>query len=217
MKKMTKNDRIYIGATAFAVLLPFLVTLLFWNSLPERIPTHFNIAGEADGYSSRAFAVFFLPLFLTAVHLFCAFFTRQDPKFENISPKVFRLILWICPLVSLFLAATIFRTAFRQETSVSTLGMKIFLGILFIAIGNYLPKCRQNYTVGIKLPWTLHDEDNWNRTHRLGGWLFVLGGIITILTAFLPEAAGSIIMLVSILAILVITTAYSWMIYRSGI
>ena len=59
------------------------------------------------------------------------------------------------------------------------------IGVLFMIIGNYLPKCKQNYTMGIKLPWTLDDEENWNRTHRFAGFLWVAGGVVIAINAFL--------------------------------
>ena len=72
--------------------------------------------------------------------------------------------------------------------TVSRLGM-VFVGLIFIVIGNYLPKCRHNYTVGIRLPWTLDDEDNWNHTHRFAGYVWIIAGVVTLLSVFLSHAA----------------------------
>ena len=90
--------------------------------------------------------------------------------------------------------------------------MPVVMGLLFIVVGNWLPKCEQTYTMGIKLPWTLASEANWNATHRFGGKVWVAGGILTTLTAFL----GSFwLMMVILLAIVVLPTVYSYLYYRN--
>ena len=139
--------------TCIIILLPMFVGLAMWNQLPERMPTHFNFSGEVDGYSGRPFAVIGLPLFILAMQLFCAVMLRADPKKQNISEKLVQLTLWICPAVSLFVGISMYLSALGFAINVSRLGM-VFVGLIFIVIGNYLPKCRHNYTVGIRLPWT---------------------------------------------------------------
>ena len=90
--------------------------------------------------------------------------------------------------------------------------MPLLMGILFIIVGNWLPKCQQTYTMGIKLPWTFASEANWNATHRFGGKVWVIGGIITMLTAFL----GSFwLMMVILLAMVILPTVYSYLYYRN--
>jgi uncharacterized membrane protein len=89
--------------------------------------------------------------------------------------------------------------------------MPLLVGLMFIIVGNLLPKCRQSYTLGIKLPWTLHNEENWNKTHRLAGKLWVVGGIITMASALI----GSFWILLSVLILMVaIPTIYSYCLYR---
>ena len=141
-----------------------------------------------DGYSGRPFAVIGLPLFILAMQLFCAVMLRADPKKQNISEKMAQLVLWICPAVSLFAGLSIYLSALGFAINVSRLGM-VFVGLIFIVIGNYLPKCRHNYTVGIRLPWTLDNEDNWNHTHRFTGYVWIIAGVVTLLSVFLSHAA----------------------------
>lgn len=165
--------------TSLVTLLPMIIGLLLWNKLPAEIATHFGANGQPDDWSSKEFAVFGLPLFLLVIHLICSMCTSADPKYSHISDKIMKLVLWICPFVSLFCAVAIYGYTFYPKLNISTIGC-VFVGIIFIIVGNYLPKCRQNYTVGIKIPWTLHDEENWNHTHRMAGWLWILGGLIFI-------------------------------------
>ena len=180
------NKRILI-LTSIVILLPMFVGLALWNRLPEQMPTHFGFNGTVDGYSSRLFAVVGLPLFLLAMQLFCAVMLRADPKKQNISEKMAQLVLWVCPAASLFVGLSMYLSALGFAINVSRFGM-IFVGLLFVVIGNYLPKCRHNYTVGIRIPWTLDDEDNWNHTHRFAGYVWIIAGVVTLLSVFLGHA-----------------------------
>ena len=185
MKAINKRTLIL---TSIVILLPMFVGLILWNRLPEQMPTHFGFNGTADGYSGRPFAIIGLPLFLLAIQLLCAFALRADPKKQNISEKLVQLTLWICPAVSLFAGLSIYLSALGFAINISRLGM-VFVGLIFIVIGNYLPKCRHNYTVGIRLPWTLDNEDNWNHTHRFAGYVWIIAGVVTLLSVFLSHAA----------------------------
>lgn len=183
---MLKQNKFIIIITALITLLPIAVGLILWNRLPQQLPTHWGADGEINGYSDKTMAVFGLPLILTACHLLCTVLTLADPKKKNISGKIFVMLLWICPILSLLCGAMIYGAALGVEFNTAFI-MSFIVGIIFIVIGNYLPKCRQNYTVGIKLPWTLASENNWIKTHRFAGPLWVVGGIVIIVTAFLKS------------------------------
>ncbi len=176
---MLKDHKKTLAVTGIVTLLPVLAGLLFWDRLPVRMATHFGINGQADGSSSRAFAVFGLPVFLLAVQLLAAFLTARDPKRQNISPKLFRSMLWIVPAVSLFTAAMIYSYNLGYPVDVPFV-CGLFVGAVLVFVGVYLPETKQNHTVGIKLPWTLADEENWDRTHRLAGILWVVCGILAV-------------------------------------
>lgn len=209
MNKLKENSGLLI-LTSAVVLVPALIGLLFWKRLPEQMPTHWSFSTEPDGYSSRAFAVFGLPLILLAGHLFCAVVTCVDGKSQNIGPKMFRIILWSCPALSIYLTILMYGTVFSLNINANRITM-IFLGIMFAALGNYLPKCRQNHTVGIRIPWTLHDEQNWNRTHHFAGRLWMIGGILLVLNAFIvaKENWGLFILCIIIVLLILLPIAYS--------
>ena len=152
-------------------MLPAFIGLSLWNRLPEAIPTHFNIRGEADQYSSKLFTVLFLPAYLLVIDCIGIFAAFNDPKKENISRKIFALVLWITPLVSLYVSYLIYGKALNYDIDVTKISL-LLVGIVFLIVGNYLPKCRQNYTIGIRTPWALNDQDNWDKTHRFGGYVF---------------------------------------------
>lgn len=182
MERLKANKGTII-ITTIVCLLPILIGILLWDKIPNEVATHFGSDGAPNGWSSKGFAVFGLPLFVTGCHLLCTGVTCADPKSQRLGGKMFKLILWICPLASLFCAVSVYGYALDMNISVDLIA-RIFVGLLFVVIGNYLPKCRQNYTVGIKLPWTLDDENNWNATHRFAGWVWMIGGVIFILGIF---------------------------------
>ena len=179
---MIKKNLKTIIATAIITLSPIVIGLIMWDKLPEKIVTHFGANGTPDQYSSKAFAVFGLPLVLLGIHLLCILATRLDPKRSNITDKNFKLVLWITPLLSLILSILCFAYSINNTVPVVTV-IIIFMGVLFAVIGNIMPKVKQNYSLGIKIPPTLHDKENWYKTHRFAGKIWVLGGVIICLTA----------------------------------
>ncbi len=203
------NRKKMILLTSLIVLIPMMVGLIFWNRLPEEIPVHFNANGKPDNYSSKAFAVFFIPLFLWAVHLLMGFITLADPKKQNISDKIFLLMLYMVPAVAVFGTFVMYLGALNQPVSINMLG-NLFLGIIFLVVGNYLPKTRQNYTIGIKIPWALNDAENWNKTHHFAGIVWIICGIILIINAFLDIIW---IVPISIAVAALLPTAYSFLLY----
>ena len=167
---MLKRNKGTIVLTTIMTALPVLLGLALWSRLPETIATHFDANVVPNGWSSRVFAVLGLPAFLVAAHLLCAFGTMMDPKRKNIQDKMYKLVLWICPVVSILVCTCVYLYALGVDVDMARIA-GLMVGVMFIIVGNYLPKCRQSYTMGIKLPWMLNDEENWNATHRFGGWL----------------------------------------------
>ena len=179
---MLKENKRTLIITSIVTILPILIGVFLWNRLPDVMATHFGINNEANGFSSKVFAVFGLPLLLLALEWFGALVTSHDPKKQNISPKMFSFVLWIIPAVSLFCAAMIYPYNLGYPINTTFIG-ELLMGLILIVVGNYLPKARQNYTIGIKIPWTLANEENWNRTHRLAGYLWMIGGILMVIAA----------------------------------
>ena len=105
---MPKENRKFFLVTCIITILPMFLGLFLWNRLPDQIATHFDFNGTPDGYSSKRFAVIGIYVFCLFMHMFCAIVTCLDPKKKNVSPKIYRLILCICPLVSLWCAALIY-------------------------------------------------------------------------------------------------------------
>ena len=208
MKKYKKT----LTLTSVIILLPIVIGLIFWNRLPDTIATHFGSDNVANGWSSKPFVVFGMPAVMLLLHWVCAAATMNDPKKKNISDKMFRVILWIVPVISLLTLSMTYMNALGIAVNIGMV-TNLLMGVVFIIIGNYLPKCKQNYTAGIRIPWTLHSEENWNRTHRLAGWLLLLGGILFLNNAFLLSE----MMLIVIMALVFVPAVYSFFLFKKGI
>ena len=207
-----KNLKVLI-ITSVVLLLPILAGLILWNQLPEQMPTHWNAAGEVDGWSGKAFAVFGLPLIMVAAQWLCMLGTAADPKKSNHSEKVLHLVLWISPVLSVVLHAVTYATALGHAVPMEVV-MPILIGLIFTIIGNYMPKCKQNYTIGIKIPWTLDNEENWNRTHRFAGWLWTFCGIAIMCTGFF---GGFWVFLPVTLLMVLAPIIYSYVLHKKGL
>ena len=155
-----KNKKYWL-VTSLVTLLPILLGLLLWNRLPDRLPTHFGIDGAADGWSGKGFAVFGLPLMMLVFHIVILFATRLDKHNRGHNEKVLNLVGLIFPTMSIVNSVVIYAWAMELELSLSSLLFPL-LGLLFILIGNWLPKIKQNPTLGIKIRWTLYNEEIWN-------------------------------------------------------
>ena len=212
---MLKKYKKTLIVTSLLLLLPMFAGLLLWNRLPEQVPMHWNISGEVDGWGSRAMLVFFLPLFMLAMQWICTLAMFADPKFRNQSEKPVFLVLWIVPLIELVAMGTSFMAAFGIPMQIHYVMIPV-MGILFLAIGNYLPKCRRNYTIGIKIPWTLHDDENWTKTHRLAGILWTVGGVLILPTVFLPTKYSFVVFMAIVLTMTLIPMVYSYLLYRKN-
>ena len=207
-----KNLRTLI-ITSIVILLPILAGVILWDQLPEQIPIHWNAAGEIDGWSSKLFAVLGMPLILLAFQWLCVLGTGADPKKGNHPQKIVHLVLWIIPALGAVMSVLTYAAALGKEVRMEVI-MPVLVGLLLTIVGNYLPKCKQNYTIGIKIPWTLNSEENWNRTHRFAGWIWLLGGIVIMLTGFF---GGFWIFFGVVLLMVIVPCVYSYILHCKGI
>ncbi len=195
------------------ILLPMVAGIILWDKLPDTMTTHFGASGKADGFSSKAFAVFGLPLILAALQWLGLIVTDKDPKNKEQSPKAINMGIWIIPVLSIVVNAVIYAISLDIEFKMEKI-MPLILGLGFILIGNYLPKCKQNSTMGIKISWTLADEENWNKTHRVAGITWVIGGIVMLAGVFLPIEVYLIAFIPVMLLMCLIPTVYSYSLYK---
>ena len=207
-----KNKKYWLVTSAIT-LVPILLGLLLWNKLPDQLPTHFGVDGAADGWSGKGFAVFGLPLMMLGFHIVIFFATRLDKQNRGHNEKVMNLVGLIFPVMSIVNSVIIYTHAMDVELNLS---MVLFpmLGLLFIVIGNWMPKIKQNSTLGIKIKWTLYNEENWNKTHRVAGFVWVIGGVLFCLMGFVAEKALLFLLPIQIILLACVPMVYSWNLAR---
>ena len=208
-----KNNKWKILISSILTLSPMLFGLAVYDILPEQMATHWGIGGEANGWSSPLFVVLFIPVFLCVMNLLCLFITSLDKKNKNQNQKAMNVIFWIMPALSVYISGIIYAMAFGLELNFMAI-VCILLGILFIAIGNYMPKITQNHTYGIKIKWTLANEENWNATHRFSGKVYFAAGILILLCAFLPESFFVAVVIATMLFATLLPIIYSYNFYK---
>lgn len=192
-----------------------------WLQLPAdaRIPIHWGIDGEANGWADRTVGLFLIPALSVAMVALFWVIPRIEPRRANLerSARAYGAI-WIGVILLLggLQVLTVVSALGHTDVDVTRL---VFAGtgVLFVVMGNYLPKVRPNYMVGIRTPWTLASDLAWTRTHRVGGRLFVIEGVVLFLLG-LSGVDGSVlvaVLLVSIGLTIAITFAYSYFVWNS--
>lgn len=210
MKKGKLNKDLLISS--ILCLIPIVIAIIFYKNLLENIPMHFNIHGEVDSFAPKIFIII-NPTILFILNLIVIFVKYNDPKIKNVPKKLLKILLFIIPFMSLVMVSFTIFISLGYNLRIQVI-MPILISVIFILIGNYLPKCKRNYTVGIKLPWTLHNDNVWIKTHRLGGFLFVITGVLVLFTSIFLNKISFFIMISMLLIILISTTIYSFVIYK---
>ena len=210
---MIRKNKWQLIISSVIILMPIAAGLLIWNYLPYQIATHWGIDGGPDRWSSKSFVIFVMPLIFLAVHWFGIFLTTRDPKNKDQSNKVFNMVIWILPIISLIVCGFIYSIVLGNEVNGGMM-VRIPLGIMFVILGNYMPKCKQNYTIGIKVTWALRNEENWNKTHRFTGRLWVFGGLLFLATMLVPTENIMYVVLLLILCMAFAPIIYSYVYYR---
>jgi uncharacterized membrane protein len=196
------------------IAIPIAVSIYLYPSLPDQIPTHWNLAGEVDDYTPKPWGVMILPLAAVFVFLVMKLIPMVSPKgfrtdqFQGVI-NIFTVTLvgFMSAVALLVLIAATGRDVHVNEVVFAG------VGLLFIVLGNYLGKVRKNFFIGIRTPWTLASDEVWSRTHRLGGYVFVLIGFLLFLNAFIqfPEAW----LIGAIVIVALVPVVYSFVIYRN--
>lgn len=205
--------------TEFLPLLIILITGLasfyFFNNFPEQVPIHWNMAGEVDNYGSRAMGAFLFPIIILGIYLLFLVLPLMDPKKKNY--KQFRGVYHLFKVMIIsFMALIYFLASFSALGFDFNIGfwVRLMVGILFVFIGNYLGKIKSNWFMGIRLPWTLSSEENWNKTHRFSGRIYILGGFLMMLMSLIPESFRIYLFFLIIFILVVLPIAYSFLFFK---
>lgn len=176
-----KNKTIII--TTVICLLPMVLAAVIYDQLPNQVAIHFDSAGNPDNYAPKALAAFGLPGLLAIINLYTNFRINTEPKVKRTAPFFLFLSKWLCSIMSVIMVPITLFMAIGKDIPIGVISVAL-AGVLIIITGNYMPKCKRNYSVGIKLPWTLNSEENWNHTHRFAGFVWTIGGLVMVVNSF---------------------------------
>jgi uncharacterized membrane protein len=201
------------------IAIPAIYLAIIWRSLPASIPMHYDLEGNIDRNGDKS-ELLIMILVLTAinvvVYLLLPNIYRIDPKKYAAENKTrlyrisFAVVVFIAAVLCMIIHSTI-----GGNIQANTRFMITGMGLLFAVIGNYMYTIKPNYFAGFRLPWTLNNDENWRRTHLLGGKLFFAGGLlIAVCSLFVPFVAAIIILFITMTIIVAITCVYSYRLYK---
>lgn len=175
---------------ALAVIIASaVINFYYYPQMPEKTATHWNFRGEADSFSEKNFiTVFMLPIISTAVLLLFLVIPAIDPLKRNIREfmKYYEGFIVVFSFFMFYLNLLVVYYNLGHKFNMSQM-FSFGFGVLFYYVGVLLSHAKRNWSVGIRTPWTLSSEEIWNRTHRLGGKIFKVGGVIAFIGLFFPE------------------------------
>lgn len=198
------------------VAAAFLSSVLAFGRLPERVPVHWNAAGEVDRYGSRFEGAVLLPLIILGIALLIPALPRLDPRganYEKFRPT-YHLAMNATLTFMLAIHLVALGTALGLDLPMGRL-MPVGVGALLIVLGNALPRARPNWMFGIRTPWTLSNDRVWERTHRVGGYLMVAAGMVVLLSALIFPGVESVWWLVGAVVMASLgSVIYSYLAWR---
>ncbi|MFA6305014.1 MAG: SdpI family protein [Patescibacteria group bacterium] len=211
MKYTFKSEIVPLLLAIISIALGFY----FYANFPETVPMHWNMYGEVDSYGSRFAGAIIGPAMVVGMYLLFLIIPLIDPKKEKYEQftKIFRMMRLILMLVMLgvYIIASLSGLGYPVRVE---LWIPIIIGLLFVIMGNYMGKIKPNWFMGIRTPWTLSNDEVWNKTHRLGGKLFMLLGLFMLLSPLLPPKVIFVGMITLLVLLILGTTLYSYIIFR---
>lgn len=194
------------------ILFPILTGAFLYNRLPQKMATHFGMTDMPNAFSNKLWVIIGLPFLGIMLQVMVFLILRNQKETKNLDFKIVNITLWLVPVITNIVNLSLYAYALGHKVKGSFV-LSAFLGLFFIIFGNYLPKVSPNHVVGIKLPWTLNNTENWRKTHRFAGWIFFISGIVLLLTSYW-EMYWSVIS-VTIIVIL-LPTCYSYLLSKKG-
>lgn len=198
------------------IVAAFAASAAVYQDLPDRVPTHWNMSGEVDGWTALPWGAFMLPVMLLAGLAIFHILPKIDPRAPNYAKFRGTYEILIIAIMVFMLGAhlVILATALGSNIAVGRV-VPVGVGILFMVIGNLFPRMRPNWFIGVRTPWTLSSDRVWERTHRFAGRLFVAAGALILLTGVVAPALGQAVLIGCTVAVSVTVLAYSYIIWRN--
>ena len=198
------------------ILITGLAWAYAWPNLPDTMAVHWGMEG-VNGYASKFNAMLLLLGIMIFTYVLLTITPKIDPKKKNYDKfsKGYMIINYSVVVLLFLVNMLVIGVGLGYDIPMNSTPL-ILVGLLFIVIGNYLPQCKPNYFVGIKTPWTLSNEEVWRKTHRFSGKVFVVLGIIMILSVFVPATWKSFVMVGIIIGAVGLTMGYSYVAYKKN-
>ena len=210
MKKMLKRDMFPLSM----ILIYIILTIYLYGSLPESIPTHYGWNGSPDAYSSKIYVVLFSIGIVLFLYMIITFIPLIDPFWRKIEKKYSTLLICRDIVIAFLIYISAINLIFARGNIIRDGFMGIGFGLLFILLGNYMPRLPRNFFIGIRSPWTLASEEVWVKTHRISGVLFVIAGALIVVST-LCGIEFKISMLALVPALILFTAViYPFLLFR---
>jgi uncharacterized membrane protein len=191
------------------------MSLALFERLPERMATHWGLSGQPDGWSGRTFGAFGLPGLMLFIWALCYWLPAIDPRRENYAKFRGSYDVVVAGIVAVLLIvhAAILGVAMGLAVPIPIV-VSLAVGSLLMLIGNLLPRARPNWFFGIRTPWTLSNDRVWDRTHRVGGRVMVVAGLIVAIAGFSPPPWPALLMAVAAGGAALVSIVYSYAVWR---
>lgn len=184
---MLLKNKLPLILSSVIILLPCVVGILLRLFRPEMFSSEWSGTTDDSFWNAKTALLILSTLFMLAIHWLCFYIITKDPKTRTQNDKILSLGLWIVPAFSLIGGCTLIEAATGKDFGFDFI-MPLLFCTLFFIFGNYMPKCKPNHSIGIKLPWTLHSEENWVKTHRITGMFWVAGSVTMFLFLMVFES-----------------------------
>lgn len=200
------------------IVVAVVISIVAYPKLPDQVPTHWDLSGDVNGWSSRLWGAWMVPLIMAVVWLIMRAIPHIDPRGANYA-KFEGMYDWLVILVLAFMLmmhAVVIMSATGAPISMHTIVMPA-VGIFIAAIGLMLPRVHPNWFVGIRTPWTLTSDLSWERTHKIGGALFVALGLLMIATTILAPTTAIWVLVIAAAGVVIFLFAYSYRVWKDDL
>lgn len=194
-------------------LFPLIPGYLLFNRFPETMAIHFNSKNIADGFMPREWAIPIIPIIFFVTYLIVYVFVMMDPLKNETNVKILEVTFGLLIAMNYFVTWTVYAYNLGHNLEISKWVM-IFMAFIFFVIGVVFPKIKRNYTMGIRLPWTIHSEIVWKKTHKLAGKLWMLCGLLILLVGLITNGENWILFILIASIMTIIPIIYSYIIYK---
>lgn len=198
------------------IAVAFVASAAVYSDLPARVPSHWNVAGEIDGWMDKEWGAFAMPLTLVGLLAMLYVLPRIDPRGANYSKfrGTFEIVMITTMAFLLGVHLIMLAIALGKDVSMTRV-IPLGMGLLLMILGNLMPRTRSNWFMGLRTPWTLSSDRVWERTHRVGGRLMVAAGALVLLTGIFAPLRSELVLIASAVVVPVVVVAYSYVVWRN--